>query len=319
MSKKDETASDAAQDEQNTGSVYDFLYNDARRVGSFLSQFDTFGHLQNVTVDETASKGTKRGFSVKLSGSVPVPGALESAEGGITLARDPGQSGTEGLARGYDPLWTNALSLLDYLDERGLIHRDITKARLGQFVIASGELTVLNPEMLQKMWDASGTIGKIAVATAVKNAQDKWRADPANQALKGTARAAAEKKHLATAEQTARGGFEALRHFPYPPQCTIKGTDFSVWSSLSANGLVGTVGDLSLKHGTEIPGTWHLLGILDALPNPIPAQVVIPISDTPRHLGDAIKNVSNLSRTLLGRGADAFGMTSLLLFRQVSG
>jgi len=38
---------------------------------------------------------------------------------------DPSQSGSEGQMRVYDPLWTNALTLLDYLDEARLIQRDI--------------------------------------------------------------------------------------------------------------------------------------------------------------------------------------------------
>src|SRR5258708_22683520 len=119
MSTKGETASGAEHDDQNTDSVYDFLYHDARRIGSFLAQFDNFGHRQEVTSSETASKGAKRGYSLKLGGSLPLPGSPEGAEGGITLGMDPSQSGSEGQMRVYDPLWTNALTLLDYLDERG--------------------------------------------------------------------------------------------------------------------------------------------------------------------------------------------------------
>jgi hypothetical protein len=317
MSKKDEIASGAGLEEQSTDSVFDFLYNDAQRIGSFISQFDAFGHLQNVTSGETASKGARRGFSVKLSGSVPVPGASEAAEGGLTFSREPGETGTEGLTRVYDPLWTNALTLLDYLDERGLIQRDIKKARLGQFVIVSGGLSVLNAAIMPKVFEG-GAIEKIVLATAKKNAKEKWGNDQANAALKGPARTKAEAKFLEAAEQAARAGLESLKHIPYSPHCTVNGSDFSVWSSLEARGIVGSVADLSLKHGTEIPGEWHLFGILDALPNPIPAQIVIPISDTPRHFGDAIRNLSNLSRTLVGRGPEAFGMTALLLFRKIS-
>src|SRR6266403_357495 len=125
MSKTDETASGAEQDDQSTDSVYDFLYHDARRIGSFLAQFDNFGHLLQVTASDTASTDIKRGLSLKLSGSLPVPYSPEGAEGGITLGVDPSQSGSEGQTRVYDPLWTNALALLDYLDERGLIQRDL--------------------------------------------------------------------------------------------------------------------------------------------------------------------------------------------------
>jgi hypothetical protein len=167
MSKKEEKALGGEPDDQGTDSVYDFLYHDARRVGSFLAQFDYFGHLQQVTSSETASKGTKRGYSLKVAGSALVPGVPEGAEGSVTFGRDPSQIGSEAQERVYDPLWTNARALLDYLDERHLIQRDLTTARLGQFVIASGELSILNMEMLPKIWEIAG-IRDIGYANQLK-------------------------------------------------------------------------------------------------------------------------------------------------------
>jgi hypothetical protein len=111
---------------------------------------------------------------------------------------------------------------------------------------------------------------------------------------------------------------EILPSFPHSAQCTISGNNVSVWSSLTTEGMVGAVSDLSLKHGTEIPGAWHLLGVLDALPSPIPAQVSIPNTGVPTHFGTLISNFSNIARTALGRAPDAYGMTALLLFRSVS-
>lgn len=138
------TASGAEHDEQSIGSVYDYLYYDARRVGSFLAQFDPSGHLQQITQTDSVSKGTKRGYSVKLGGSVPVPGSPEAAEGSLTFGREPGQTGSEGMSRIYDPLWTNAKLLLDYLDEQNLIKRDLASATMGQFIVATGEISVLD-------------------------------------------------------------------------------------------------------------------------------------------------------------------------------
>jgi hypothetical protein len=317
MSKKEETASDAELGDRSTDSVYDFLYHDARRIGSFLAQFDDLGHLQQATSSESASKGAKRGYSLKLAGSAPMPGVPEGAEGSLTFGRDPSQSGSEGQERVYDPLWTNARTLLDYLDERQLIQRDVTSGRLGQFVIASGELSILNAALLPKIWEATG-VRDVTVRQSVENARIQFNANPQYAALKGSDRARAEKAMLKAAEVNTQGGMDILPLFPHSAQCTIKGANFSVWSSLSADGMVGTVADLSLKHGTDIPGEWHLLGVLDALPSPIPAQIQIPNTDAPSHMGTLIKNLSNLGRTLLGRAPEAYGMTALLLFRDVS-
>jgi hypothetical protein len=82
--------------------------------------------------------------------------------------------------------------------------------------------------------------------------------------------------------------------------------------------MIGSVGDLSLKHGTDIPGQWNMLGILDAMPSPIPAQIMIPYTGIAEHMAPTIKNFSNMGRTMLGRPPEAFGATTLLIFREVS-
>jgi hypothetical protein len=81
--------------------------------------------------------------------------------------------------------------------------------------------------------------------------------------------------------------------------------------------MVGTVSDLSLKHGTDVPGEWNLLGVLDALPSPIPPQIPTLNTGVPQHFETMIRNFSNLARTTLGRAPEAFGVTALLLFREV--
>lgn len=318
MSNKDEIASGAEHGDQSTDSVYDFLYHDVRRIGSFLAQFDELGHLQQITASEMASKGTKGGFSLKLAGSAPaVPGVLDGAEGSVTIARDPSQSGSEAIARVYDPLWTNARALLDYLDERKLIQRDLTASHLGQFVIASGQLSILNATLLPRIWKMSG-VRDVLVRTQAEIAMAVLNASPQGTNLRHSDRAKAEKAILKVTEANVEAGMDVIALLPHSAQCTIKGADYSVWSSLSAEGMVGTVADLSLKHGTEIPGEWHLLGVLDALPNPIPAQVLTPNTGAPGHMGTFIKNLSNLARKILGRAPEEYGVTALLLFREVS-
>jgi hypothetical protein len=131
-------------------------------------------------------------------------------------------------------------------------------------------------------------------------------------------KAMAEATAVKVTEENARVNMDLLSHFPYSAQCTIIGGGLSVWSTLTVEGMVGSVADLSLKHGTNIPGTWHLLGILDALPSPIPPQILTAYTGIPEHFDKAIINLSNIGRTLLGRKPEAYGMTAPLLFREVS-
>jgi hypothetical protein len=41
----------------------------------------------------------------------------------------------------YDPLWANALALLDYLEQRNLFAHDLAQAGIGQLVLSSGYLS----------------------------------------------------------------------------------------------------------------------------------------------------------------------------------
>lgn len=317
MSKKDATASSAEHEGQNTDSVFDFLYHDARRVGSFLAQFDSSGHLQQVTTSESVTKGGKPGLSLKLAGALPIPGVSDGPEGSVTFGRDASQSGSETQARMYDPLWTNARALLDYLNERNLIQRDLSAAHLGQFVLASGALSVLDMAMLPQIWQAQN-VGNAVARQHADNAKKLLHASSEYKSANSSQKAHLEKMVVKAAEGSARSAMEILPTLPHTPQCTIKGEEISVWTTLSAEGLVGTVSDISLKHGTEIPGDWHLLGVLDAMPNPITPQIPIVNTGVPEHFGKVVQNLSNLSRTLAGRGPESYGVTALLLFREVS-
>jgi hypothetical protein len=238
--------------------------------------------------------------------------------------------------RTYDPLWRNGLILRDWLEEADLINRDITKTSIGQFVIVSGDLSVLNAAIMRDTW-VSPTLRALGIKQTVEKAQAKFEAEnPANNAVsisdkagpKSLERARAEaartarKKQLALALEAAKIiaeiNFDNLKYFPHSINCVITGNGFSVWSPLREEGITGAASDISLMHGSEVPGTWNLLGVLDALPSPIPAPEIVLPSDTPTHFAPNIKNFANMGRTVLGRSPEAYGMTALLLFREVT-
>lgn len=315
MSTNDGKASGKAQDaDPKSDSVYDFLYYDKQRVGSFLGQFSASGHLQQVTESESASKGIKRGFKFGFGGGATVMGT--GGQGNLNIERAPAEHGSEGIERIYDPLWANALTLLDYLETANLICRDITTGHLGQFAIASGSLSVLNSAIVQKMWD-SPTLLEESKQHGLNLLRAEWAENPRNAPPTPEAKAEAEKERLKQVENSTLTHSHIFPYLTYPTQCTISGKDFSVWSALSDGSMISTVGDLSLKHGTEVPGLWHLLGILDALPSPIPQQIVLVPGRGYVNFSPTIKNLSNIGRIMFGRPAEAYGMTALLLFREV--
>jgi len=116
--------------------------------------------------------------------------------------------------------------------------------------------------------------------------------------------------------------FEILKIMPHTVQATIRGKDWTVWSSLREDSLVIPGSDLLLKHGVAVAGSWNMLGVLDAVPdegeentiNQILAAISLGAIG-----GQIVGQLAPAVRQLLGRPATAFGMTPLLIFREVSG
>lgn len=71
-STKDEPASGQQQQAQEKNSVYDFLYHDARRIASFLSQFQTYGVAQSIKANEGAGRSETTKGGLEAGGGVPL-------------------------------------------------------------------------------------------------------------------------------------------------------------------------------------------------------------------------------------------------------
>ncbi|MBC7160115.1 MAG: hypothetical protein H5U21_08725, partial [Porphyrobacter sp.] len=147
MPKSDEIASTEEQGEAESGSVFDFLYHDHRRIASFLSQFDVNGLLTGLTQGEGVTKGAKRSKRLGVGAQAPLVGG-----GSLDFEIGPGEAGSQTLERIYDPFWVNARQFLDVLTERDMIQRDISAANMGEFVLAKGFLSVLDLVMFKEAW-----------------------------------------------------------------------------------------------------------------------------------------------------------------------
>jgi hypothetical protein len=104
MSRSDEKASSAAQDDPLPASVLDFLYHDVRRVASFLAQFDPSGHLTGLKQSENVSEQQSE------EGTVSATANAVGARAVGTHVNKRLSAGGEATERTYDPLWVNALS-----------------------------------------------------------------------------------------------------------------------------------------------------------------------------------------------------------------
>ena len=297
---------------QTNNSVLDFLYHDAQRVGSFLAQFDDAGHLQQITQGESAGKKEQR--VVSLSARAGIPAIL----GGQLIETDKvGEEGSETSRRVYDPLWTNARTLLDYLNNRGIIQRDLGSASIGQFVLVTGRIEIIDLAMFVNIWDDKQFQNLMS-----DNAGEEGR----NPRSSGRKKSGPHNRNKPPGMDIA---LLLLKMLPHAIQMTILGED-KAWCNLLRSGLICTTGDLLLMHGGELEGEWHVLGILDSrndeAVSPLPDDDNNPVPDDDNNadveesagvVTSAFKNIMPIGKLLLGRPSDAYGLTPLIIFREI--
>lgn len=312
MSKSVAKASGEEQGAPESASVYDFLYHDSRRIGSFLAQFDENGLLTGLKRGESVTKGASRGFRLGVGASSPMFGG-----GNIDIERGPGEAGEENLERAYDPHWANAREFLDALTERHMIQRNITEARIGQFVLVSGSLIIADLKMLKSFWPLP-MVQKAMSTAAVANSTP----EPTGNRQQRLSQQSQQRRQPKGPSDEIKIVMEVLPHLPHSGQMHIVNEDFAVWGSAAEGAMISDMSDLVLMHGAKVAGTWNMLGILDALPYE-PNQALTPVEMvrsgmTSDSIAKAALSLGPYIRTAMGRPLLSYGMTPLLVFRTVA-
>ena len=311
MSINEKKVSDEEPGEPENDSVYDFLYHDVRRVGSFLAQFEVAGHLQQITQSEGVVRSQRRGFRFAAGGEIPLVGSAN-----LDVSRTPSSGGTEASERVYDPLWTNARTFLDYLAERDMLQRNLSAARIGQFVLASGELAILDLPMLRQLWELP--IVRASVRSGARLAEGT-QVDARNRAERRRESRQQQKHEAVIEEEPAEFMLQTIKFLPHSIQEMLTGPNvIPIWCSIEEESLVGSSAVLMLKHGAILSGTWNIVGILDALPEVVESDtsVAAALGNTP--LAQVVQSLAPLVRQIMGRPAHAYGLTPLLIFREIS-
>ncbi len=194
----------------------------------------------------------------------------------------------------FDPQWLVPLQFLTRADP--LIERNIDVARLGQLVLVAGDLMVLDLD----------TIKKVLTAPKLKEHFNRQFSGPTPSGPRQ-----AKARGLSETEL----GMELVGLMPHPTQVWMHSGSHTIWSSVETEGLLVSTADLLLKHGSVVSGEWSMVGILDAMPDissPSPLAMALP-----PYL-QATLSLAPLLRPLMGRPDLAYGMTPLVIFREIS-
>lgn len=268
-----------AQDSQNIDSLYDFLYLDRGRLSAFMAQVFDDGVL-------TASKKTEQTADA-------VNGAFEA--GIPTIMKGSGNSQTTNTVSQemqFDASWTLPLNVLDGLSHHGFIQRGLASARIGQLRLVCGTVSVLDIKLLQQMWMPM-------IDMFLKEML------PPGSTSKQTGAMKAQYKSIGA----------IVERLPQAVQMYLTELDGDkAWMTLNNEFMIVNPDELALKHGGYIAGEWHVLGVVDAVPDYDQTYR----GELPEGMTSAMITMLDAVRQVVGRPAESYGMTPILIFRQIN-
>lgn len=308
MSKTSGKKSKPEDGNSKSPSVLDFLYHDHRRIGSFLSQFEETGVLSQVTHSNTAQENEETIAS--HSADLGVPGVVKGKTG-VDERAGSGLSDTS--HRVYDPFWSNARAFLDFLSDKDMLEDNINNAKIGQFVIVSGYLSILDLVMFKEAWK-------------MKTIQRKMM-DGIAPSRKMANMTAAQRDEAKESKENAELFIELMQVMPHAVHARLleKADERTnlIWCTLQDEYLVAPASDISLTHGANMSGEWSIVGILSAYPEYSTPDMSTQFDETDMGMTQSIigqlSNIlSPMVRIALGRPSAAHAVTPLLIFRSAN-
>ncbi|WP_406720432.1 hypothetical protein RPE78_09635 [Thioclava litoralis] len=306
---KQKKISETGLEDQLVSSVYDFMYYDVTRTASLLAQCDPSGHLTQLSQVRSAREGRDSKASFDGSANIALAKVKNSTEEHLIRSHE------QGVSRTYDPSWSNARQLLDILNERGLIRRDIRTAEVGQIVLLEGALAIYDLKLVSQIWNLN-SVSKLLKKSfsPIPDIPPAKRNTPGGKALAKLANDAKEEAKL-----HAELASEILPNLPHSVQLRLKTDDEELaWASIDRGGLTTEGTDIALKHGVNIPGRWAVLGILDApIEEDVDTGPRMQSNDGAEMLSILYESFVPIVRQFAGRPKGALGITPLLVFREV--
>jgi len=311
------TSEEGFGDPAESSEVYDFLYYDNRRIGSFLAQLGQYGTPGKVTHRQSSGENSRN-----LAGSKMGGGVAGVASGEANSQAETAVQYGEALDQEYDPLWINGLNLYDHLHARGLIKLDLASGGIGDFVDVTGALSVVDFTMFRVLWQQPSVQGLIQVG--IDNASPASVLPPGNRHERRRRERDAAPQSRGEAMASATTGNlvgDILSALPHPVQARFMTEKLqSVWSSLKSDGLVIEPSDVFLKHGIALDGRWRMFGVLDALPttstvDELREAVIQEFASVP--FGQMALGMMPLLQAGFARPDAAWGITPIMIFREL--
>lgn len=272
-----------APESQPTELLFDILYADRERLTLYLSQMDPNGILT--------------GFKTSSTDVSAITSTVKAGVGVASVGYDGKSSNQDFLERSYDPASALPAQVLNLLDEKGYINREIRSTPIGSLLLCSGSLSLLDISYIQTLWPIfEKKLDLKSIATKINQDVPTGKAINANDISDII-------KNL-------------LQKIPQPIHMVLSNTD-TIWATLRDEAFISSPGELFLKHKNTIPGEWYVLGILDCLNQPSDLDLG-QLHNVGSVILDGLKQLFGSIVDILGRPNNAYGITPLIIFRKVN-
>ncbi|PHM40477.1 DUF6414 family protein [Xenorhabdus szentirmaii] len=292
-----------AQGSQDTGSLYDFLYLDKDRIYSIIAQLNDNGVLK--TLKQT--NGDRNTDSSELDVTGEASAMLLKAKGGAKKKLT--EELHESLELTHDTTWSLPLQLLDLLSESEYIKQGTDNSRLGSLSLLQGYIKVFDVTTLKQ------SLPLLAQFTSLQEATHSPTLPP-------KAKKNSKKKDINDMEMSPGITLGMMNQFlsMVPDSLQInfyENSNNQSWMALDKGSLTINSSDLSLKYGSNIPGKWYVLGIIDALPDDSEGGHKFKNYEEDGELKSGLFIMIDQLRNLFGRNPHKYGVTPLIIFRKI--
>lgn len=254
--------------------LYDFAYIDRERAKSLTAQL--FSGL-NISVQKnsttTESRTTEAGLNFAVTGKHAFSSLASSGD-----------------SKTYDPHDLSYLDLVTGLRENGYIKENQTPYQVGDIIIETGQLFMVNFDAMKPVFN---------LLTDTKKKKNFLQ----DAAFRGTQH---EKSQFIDCFDLA------IHIMPMTTQVYFKTETRVIWGMIDGANSREPIGNVILKYGPSFPGIWHMLAIVDIVDDAEADTSCIP---------EPVRGLSGLPdklRPLFGRPSGLIGVTPLLLFRKLS-
>lgn len=271
--------------------MLDFLYSDHERVAALMSQLEGVGSL--VGYERTSEKETEKGNEIG--------GSLEIISGKHRRS----QSLNRQLRQEYDPLWINSKRLVEAVAQR----KPSPSYDYGKLLTVRGSLLCVDQGLFNNLLKSPSIIDQIASGIDNEGSELGKARNPKAQRN--------EKRALADIVR------EFVQSLPLGVIFILFTERDAFWFNVKREYLQLQSLDIPLKFPVQIGGTWHVTGILDALPNDYTAALTDQLIafDNRLVLTQTFSIISQVIAPLVGlfgRPADAYGINPITIHREIT-